>query len=612
MLAVMILAGAAALWAGFVYLGREELGATGLGLATLRTLGIAALLLLLFNPGRAVRTQGGPPIVLLDASLSMGVPGGKWDSAVDSALAIAGSDGTVSRFGARLMPFDTARPSAGSSRLREPLLASRGSGRPLYVVTDGEIEDAAAIASDQLDAVTLIVLPRDTVSDVALLDIDVRDRVRRADSLDLVATVGTWGAGVPDSAVIELSVGGRIMALRQIELPPSPGVGRRQLRLPPGLLPPGVNVVHFRLVAAGDSVEGDERRARVVTVTEQPEIVVVADPADWEGRFLVSELSTVVRTSVTGYARVRDDVWLDMNSLTTVDPERVRDAARRSAMLVVRGGDALGAGFPPAAQPVWSWPAGLDASTEFVLGDWYVIGDVPASPLAGRLGLVSWEVLPPLTGLTPMEPAGYDWLGLTGRLARRGAQRPVLVGVEGSGNRKLVTAGAGLWRWAFRGGAEREAYRALLASGTDWLLQSEARQPGATLTAAGVVSYGEAVNFRWLRDSVPDSVAVVIQGVGAITADTITLRFAAGQNAEHHLSPGEYRWSAPGVGADGLIVVEEYSEELHPRAIRVTGGGGAGGAVLTEEYARERWWLFAIVVVALAGEWGWRYRKGLP
>jgi hypothetical protein len=612
LLAVVILGGVAALWAGFVYLAREELGVAGLGLATLRTLGIAALLLLLFNPTGAVRVPGGAPIVLLDASLSMGVPGGKWDMAVDTALAIAGREGSVYRFGASLAQFDTMPPSAGSSRLREPLLASSGSGRPLFVVTDGEIEDLAAIAPAALAEATIVMLPRDTVSDVALLDIDLRERVQRTDSVDLVATVGTWGIGVPDSAAIELSVGDRIIAVRQIALPPSPGVGRRRLSIPPGLLPPGEYVIRSRLSAAGDSVEGDERRARIVTVTEQPDLVVVVDPADWEGRFLVSELRQVARTSVTGYSRIQDGVWLDMTSLTTVAEARVRDAVRRAAMLVVRGSHAPAAASLPVGRPIWIWPAGRDSTTEFVAGDWYVVADPPASPLAGALGLVMWESFPPLTGLAPIAPDSYDWIGLMGQLARRGAQRPVLVGRESAGARQLITSGSGLWRWAFRGGASREAYRTLLASGTDWLLQSGARQPGAALTADRVVSYGGAVGFRWLRDSVPDSVDVVLERAGTATVDTTALRFGAGRSATLHLPPGEYHWSALSVGADGLIVVEQYSEEIHPRPVRVSAGGAARGTTLAEQYAREKWWLYAIVVVALAGEWGWRHRKGLP
>jgi hypothetical protein len=250
--------------------------------------------------------------------------------------------------------------------------------------------------------------------------------------------------------------------------------------------------------------------------------------------------------------------------------------------------------------------------TDFLAGDWYVVGTVPPSPLAGRLGLVSWESLPPLTGILQVDPDGYDWIALGGRLARRGVERPVLVGRETAASRRLTTNGTGLWRWAFRGGSAREAYRALLASGTDWLLRSTTRRSRPDLTASQVVNYGEAVKFSWTRDSPPDSMLITVRHLGTAVTDSATLSFDAAGNAVHNLAPGVYRWSAPAVGAQGLIAVEQYSEEIHPRNVQVVTSEGSSGMSLTERYARERWWLFALVVLALTAEWGWRHRKGLP
>jgi len=61
-----------------------------------------------------------------------------------------------------------------------------------------------------------------------------------------------------------------------------------------------------------------------------------------------------------------------------------------------------------------------------------------------------------------------------------------------------------------------------------------------------------------------------------------------------------------------IIAVEEYSDELHPRTVYTADGDNMVGTMLVERYARENFWLFVIVIVALSGEWGWRYRKGLP
>ncbi|UCD23176.1 MAG: hypothetical protein JSW51_08940, partial [Gemmatimonadota bacterium] len=200
MLTVTLLVLLVALWAFFVYLRREQLGAAGFGMATLRTVGVAALLLLLVNPEWYGRSAGGAPVVLLDGSLSMGVPGGRWSEAHDTAVALSGNARSIISFGAGVAPFDTMPPAAPTTRLKDALDVGRAMGGPIHVVSDGEIEDIAAIPPDALRDVTFVILPRDTVPDAALLDVRVQDRVRRADSLDVVVTIGTWGHGLAQSA----------------------------------------------------------------------------------------------------------------------------------------------------------------------------------------------------------------------------------------------------------------------------------------------------------------------------------------------------------------------------------------------------------------------------
>ena len=48
------------------------------------------------------------------------------------------------------------------------------------------------------------------------------------------------------------------------------------------------------------------------------------------------------------------------------------------------------------------------------------------------------------------------------------------------GKQRVVALGvSGLWRWASHGGVAQEAYRALTAALTDWLLEDEAAAPAA-------------------------------------------------------------------------------------------------------------------------------------
>ena len=175
-----------AVMAGTVYLKRERLGVQGAGLAALRTVALGALFLALFNPGRLSRVTGGTPMVLLDASLSMGATGGQWQAALDTARALSrsgGEAGTILRFGLGISPFDTLAPGDGASRLRDALEATVGRAGPVFVVSDGEIQDGAVLPPSLTHGVTTVILPRDTVANAALLDVAVSRPVQQDDSI---------------------------------------------------------------------------------------------------------------------------------------------------------------------------------------------------------------------------------------------------------------------------------------------------------------------------------------------------------------------------------------------------------------------------------------------
>jgi hypothetical protein len=608
-LAVAVAAGVFALVAGFVYLQHERQGWPGVGLAALRLIGLTALLLVLVNPVRTARVSGGAPTVLLDASLSMEAAGGRWDEAVDSARSLARGGGVILRFGSQISPFDGSPPEAGVTLLREALTTSRARGGATVVITDGEIEDASSLPPALTPGTQFVVLPRDTMPNAALLSLDAPDRVQRDDSLTITLTVGSWGRLTHDTAEIVISVGDRRLARADIALPPPPGNARRRLTIRPSLLAAGVHVLRVRLDMDGDRESRDDERYLRVEVSEQPAIVVLVDPADWEGRFLVAELSDVARTAVRGYAHTAPGIWLDMRTLVRVSDEQVRLAARNARLLVLRGRPGV---FTAGRRgPAWVWPT-ADPRVELFVGDWYLARDLPVSPLAGRLAGLEWDSLAPLSGIVPVERGDAEWMALAARQGRRGAERAVLIGGDSAGTRRLTTAGEGLWRWRFRGGAAREAYRAILAAGIDWLLAEQPLAGAVSVTSSAVVQRGMPVVFRWsAADSVPDSLRVTLASDTASV--TRMLRFRADGTAPLVLDPGIYRWVVPDArNARGVAVVEPYSDEFPPRAVMDVSGGSGEAFTLVEQHARNQWWLFVVALLAFAGEWAWRQRRGLP
>jgi hypothetical protein len=611
---LVVAAGAAAIatWAAYTYVRREGFGLEGLGLAFLRTVGLTALLILLVNPVRATRVPGGSPVVLLDESLSMSV-GGRWKQALDTATALSGTEGTVLRFGSEVVPFDTTPPRASSTRLAEALYTASAMGGPVYVVTDGEIEDLGSLVPSALQRTTFVTLPRDTVPDAALLGVDIPRRVHHEDSILVELMIGTWGVDDSSSVTLEALVGERSLVKRSVRLPPAPAVSRRRLIIPPSSLSVGTHAVTFRASLSGDEIRYDDERARVVTVTEQPAVVVLVDSPDWEGKFLAAELGRIANTSFKAYAHVAPEEWLDMELLTRASWAQVRDAARRAGLLIVRADLASVETLAPNGRSVWYWPAGVDSVASLLSGDWYLSDTISPSPLAAALGRVEWDSLPPLVGLIPLGVAAGGWVAISARLGRRGAERPVVHGYDSAGTRKMTTVGTGLWRWAFRGGASREAYRTLLAAGVDWLLGGEPVERGQSLVVSSVVTRGEPVVFSWDQGRAPDSLVV---SFGTATQDTVisaVLSFDGEGTAVQHLPPGVYRWRVPEDRQyGGLVVVESYSEEYPPRVVGLRATEPEGSLVLMETSARDCWILYVLVVLALAGEWAWRHQRGLP
>src|SRR6184192_1661082 len=166
----------------------------------------------------------------------------------------------------------------------------------------------------------------------------------------------------------------------------------------------------------------------------------------------------------------------------------------------------------PTKGAVLTWPTqrGQD-------GDWYVRAPEP-SPLAGALAGVAWDSLPPAAAVSDLAlpPTGDSAavVVLTARLARRGAARPVIVLSQPGGARRAAVAASGLFRWAFRGGASAEAYRAVVAALADWLLAGGAGGWERVVPVTHAAPNGMPVAWRWTGAGSPRDVTVTLTAAG--------------------------------------------------------------------------------------------------
>jgi len=203
-------------------------------------------------------------------------------------------------------------------------------------------------------------------------------------------------------------------------------------------------------------------------------------------------------------------------------------------------------------------------------------------------------------------------VALAARLARRGPPRPVVTLSERAGARRAVIAAGGLYRWAFRGGASGDAYRALVAGLVDWLLGGGEGRGERFAPVTYETPNGIPLQWRWTGAGEPRNVVITLAMERGQRVDT--LRFDAGGRAELRLPPGVHRYAASdGRGAErGVVAVDTYSDEWRPAVPVLASQPGTPGERLTSAALRDRWWLFVVAIAAFAAEWAWRRREGLP
>jgi len=584
-----------------------------LGFAALRAAALGALVLLVWNPTAArVEAGGASPLVLLDASLSMAGHGGRWQDGLDTARALA-QGGVIWRFGERVAGFDTLPPTDGTSRLAPALDAAAARGGPVTVVSDGAIADLADIPPDLARRARIVVLPRTPFFDAFVASVEGPRRVSAGDTIRLRVSFGTAGKRETGSgkrnATLAVNLGGRRIASRAVPLPDS-GIVSSELTFPVSRFPrPGWVAVEVRLEGVGDEEPRDDARLFVLEVSPQPSVVLLASPPDWETRFLARTLEDVARVPVRTFIEAEPGRgrWRDGATLEGRAPGDVARAVAGAALVIEAGDPAMVGRFSPKGA-VLLWP-----SQRRLDGDWYAQPPPSGlSPLARALAGVAWDSLPPATSLAELAPDSSTSVALVARLARRGPPRPMVTLSEHAGARRAAIAAGGLYRWAFRGGASGEAYRALVAGLVDWLLEQGAGSGKRFVPVTYETPNGMPLQWRWTGKGEPRDVVIALAADQGQRVDT--LRFDAGGRAELRLPPGVYRYAASeGEGAErGVVAVDAYSDEWRPAVPVVTPHAGTPGGWLTGVALRDRWWLFAVAIAAFTAEWAWRRREGLP
>ncbi|MEP7066641.1 MAG: hypothetical protein ABI889_11450 [Gemmatimonadota bacterium] len=566
------------------------------GLAALRALAWLIVLALLFDapagPRRAV-----PPIAALDASAS-------WLRGSDSALwrrALSTARGASSEL---LLWGDSARTAAAPAVPRDAAsrampLAERALavGRPLVLITDGELDDPAALAS--LPAGSRVnVLAHPAAIDAAVISLDAPRAVVANDTLEARVTVRAGELPVR-GATLSLLAGSDVIATMPID---SLNGGVERTFTLHGSIQGGVRSVPLAAVVAvaGDVERRNDTLATAVQVAPAAGAVLASTSPDFDARFLIPVLRGAVALPTRAYYRVAPGMWRQDGTLAAVSEASVRAALAEAPLAIVHGDTALFG----APRNVTKGSLLLYAPSADTIGEWYPVG-APASPIAAVLSGVPWDSLAPLSVATGVRG---DWTGLLAAPARSADRRSAIAGSEG-GRRVVVVGASGLWRWAFRGSVSRDAYATLWGGIFDWLT-AERPDPRAALPADAIVRAGERI--RWRRGTGSDTlVRVELRKRGEATADTLALHFGGpGAMAENGpLDAGTYETRVS--GGSSLLIVNAPRELLPRRANVRTGAVGGAAPFGDQPRLRDYHWVYLLLLAVLCAEWLLRRHFGL-
>lgn len=642
----------------YLYRRREAPGRGRHLLATLRWAAIALLLLLLFDPdlpAPGLASTGSRTHILLDASLSMGLPVGpgeattRWARAVSEAKRLAGR-GTVVLFGAepRVVATDSLdgiAPTSSVSRLLPALRAASEAGaRRIVVLTDGGIDDAAEVIRVLpglgIDVEIESVGGTD-VRNLAISEVEAASWAEAGKRFQVRAGIGALGA-VDGPVALVVRQGDEVVARAEVE-PPAPGrLAGATLEFEPEA-PQGGGLVRYDIaLESNDAEPADDVRSLYVFVDEKPAgVALVSFRPDWEPRFLQPVLEQALGLPVRGFLQIEPGRYLRTGTGAEagrpVTEAEVRRAVGQAELLVMHG---LGAGSPAWARDALSsarraliFPADdgsqIGAPVQIpapVPGEWYPSAEVPSSPVAGLLADVPLAGLPPLTNLRPITlPAGQGWAPLTASRDRRGGGAPVVVAVEAEGRRTVVAAAEGFWRWAFRGEDSRQAYRRLWSALGGWLLQEERTFAGGAIRPIQhAAPRDEAV--RWVAPGLgADSVAFrLVAEDGETVLETTVAPVSGDTLVTPALAPGHYRYEARAFAggeeaarAEGPLTIEAYSPEFTRPVVAISGLSGAaradGGPVrpLSGEPLHTAAWPYILIAMLISAEWILRRRWGL-
>lgn len=574
---------------------RGPLGLLAGGLRFLAVTLVAALLLdaPLGNP-RPVSAWGA-----LDVSESMRRgDSALWRAALDSLRAASAETtlvfGDSARVGALDIPANDRR-----SDLRPVADRALAAGRPVVVVTDGELADPDVAASLPAGS-RVVVLQRPSQADAAVASLEAPRAVVSGDTAVARVTIVAGPAGSA-AGTAALRIDGReVLRMPFDALPP---FGTRSVE---GRLriegPAGPALLQAVLSAPGDAVARNDTFTVAMDRSRSASAVFVSTSPDFDSRAAIGLLRGALAMPARGFLRIAPGVWRIDGTLAPIAESEVRSALRDAPIAIIHG-DTMVFGPPRSATAA---PYALIVPATDTTGEWYVTG-TPSSPLSPAYTGIGWDSLPPVI-VGAQAPSGA-WVAMQVSEGRSGPARALVAGTEAP-RRSATVAGSGFWRWQFRGGSSADAFAAFWGGIFDWLAGERADRRAAIPDAS---SFRSGERIRWRRGSADDSVATVTirKRNAPARTDSLVLRFPSATSVVETAPMDEGQYDISVRGGQAILPVNPSAEWL-PRQVRLRAGTVRSGApVGVTPRLRDFGWVYALTILALCAEWLLRRKAGL-
>ena len=511
-------------------------------LFVLRALPLAALIFLLARPIFSSPEPGGGReiVVLEDRSLSMDLPSAD-PRRTRAEVARRAADDVARRLGGRYrvrryvfaaetrpMESDSAgRLDRASTALGDAIasLSGREGLAGVVVVSDGVANrgrDPVQAARELGRPVSAVTVEGPSGWNASIEEVAVNPTARAGRATPIAVRVRHTGAGSRRAKLV-VSEGTQILAQRDVALPP----GGEEIIEEMTIVPRRAGLAFYRVrldPGPGETVEADNRRAAVQTVTPDRQRVLVLVPGpNWDWTWVKRALDADSSWAAE-HALSRPGGWAALPALParSVPPAgsalgrytvviaqglsasdangplgtSLSEYVRRGGGLVLWSGDGAG-GAPLAALRGSALARAIGLEVGSASGE--LTPDPPGDKLSDLVRVEEDAELvrrffagaPPLTGVSPLTARPGDQVALTGGNGRA----PLLLVRRVGRGRVLLVNGSGLWRWGFSGGdaAATARYERLWGNALRLLSEPTQSEPLRIAAERPLLSRGESI-----------------------------------------------------------------------------------------------------------------------